>query len=225
MNVEELLKVYKRETMVLDALEQQLKGSKEALKEFVEKNIDFEEVDKKYNYLDAKELINSLGSIKHEYKTKNFLEYKKLREYPEIIGVHYFSEIKEIDWLTEEEKVNLDYILMERQNYSEVWRYDDKTIEFLMENKIIEKYYVFTCVHDCWKKYVSENRFNKLKKYWGNEELTEEEIEDCNYRCIWIDCEYDEGAYEISSLKEFEENISHICYRVIKKADMTLDKL
>jgi len=43
----------------------------------------------------------------------DIIEDKKLQEYPELLGVHHYPEIKELDYISEEDKIKLDNFLVE----------------------------------------------------------------------------------------------------------------
>lgn len=40
------------------------------------------------------------------------INLKKIEEYPELLGVHHYPEIKELDCISEEDKINLDNFLV-----------------------------------------------------------------------------------------------------------------
>ncbi len=240
--IKEVLEFYKKENEEINRFEQKIKENRKNLDIFVKDSVDLNEVDKKYNYLEAKELINELGRFKYEENVKKFLQIKKEREYPEILGVHYFSEIKEITWLSEEDKVELDKLLKSIYNKSPryySWKLaemDKETLNFLKYKKIIEKRYKFTCHCDyndeCEIVYITEDQKQKFYDYYSfdynnatNEEREKHDDEWKENGYFDVGC-WNDGGYEVCSIEEFEENVSDdVGYKVIKEPDMTLDRL
>lgn len=89
------------------------------------------------------QLINKLGEIEEEMR---------FEENPELLGVHHYPELKEIDFLPEQQKINLDNYLcrLGLNSYiypqSLAWRKvaggdGNKIFEFLINKGIIETYY------------------------------------------------------------------------------------
>lgn len=204
----------------------------------INNNIDLDEVKKRLNYLQAKELYKLVLSRNNDKamikKFKDILENKKAEEYPEIKGVHYYPEIKEIDFLSEEEKVDLDILIKDaftrvskRDSLEDL---DDKILDFLINKSILEKQYIFRCncgSFECDDKIITEEKFNKFKLYWEKSEqgtTTDEEDDEMRYGYFYIGCWHD-GEIEISCLEEFEENLRCIRYSVKVKPDLTLDNI
>ncbi len=225
MEIEKLLKDYNEEKIKIDRMKEEVRKNEEYLTNYMRKMIDYIQIDRNYNYLEAKEMLKDLYSVLGFKEVNDFLKRKKEREYPEILGVHYFPEIKEINWLSEEEKIELDCELARNKYKAKLFNYDKKVIDFLIEKEIVEKQYIFACHHNCWSKIISEDKFNLFKKYWENpNSLTEEECKKIGCGTFYIDCDYD-GEYEISSLDDSEEFLEDVRYKVIKEPDMTLDRL
>lgn len=104
MKLEKILehnKLYKEKQDEVKALFQELKG--------INDKIDLDEI-KLLKYADVKELLETIKyCINDEDKLKAIEDIKndkKIKEYPEILGVHYYPEINEID-LSEDAKVKL----------------------------------------------------------------------------------------------------------------------
>lgn len=203
----------------------------------INEQIDIEEI-KAIKYAEIKDLYNLL---QFRINNKNLLdeiinikEQKKLEEYPEILDVHYYPEIKEIDFLTKDEKINLDIILQKaysvRGNYGAIISdLDDKIKYFLISKNILRKQYIFHCTCDgdeCFDKVITQEYFDKLKIYWekerNNEEITDEEDKELNYGCFETGC-WNDGSLEIHSLDTWNKHLRRIEYKVIKKPDMSLD--
>lgn len=196
--------------------------------------IDLDDI-KKLSYQEAKDFFNqSIYTCNNETAAsiREIIESKKAELYPEILGVHYFNEIKEINFISEEEKVKLDRLLSKRNiRRDEINNLDEKIIEFLLEKQIIEKLYVISCAHyynfDCQETIFINEKVEKLKSYWekqsNGEETTDEEDEELCYGCFEICCDYE--RIEVTNLEEFEEHLYEIRYRLIKKPDRSLDDL
>lgn len=196
--------------------------------------IDLAEVET-LSYQAIKELLSIVGT---RFTDKNVLIdikkialKKKAEIYPEILGVHYYPELKEIDWLSETEKVKLDRLLENRMTKSsQIQELDERTMKFLMDRKILEKRYVLECHcggFDCYERIIAEDRLNKFKEYWQKEksgiETTDEEDEELNYGCIMLNC--DNENLEVCNEDDFETYLADIRYKRLKEPDRTLDKL
>lgn len=200
----------------------------------ISNEIDLEDV-KKLSYQEVKEFFKLIIYMSNDETTSNvkeIMEAKKAELYPEILGVHYFKEIKEIDFISEEEKVKLDRLLSKRNiKIDEINSLDEKVIKFLLEKKILEKIYIVSCGHyhnfDCQERVFTNERVEKLKAYWEKQskgiETSDEEDEELCYGCFELYCDYD--RVEITNLEEFEEHLYEIRYRLIKKPDRSLDDL
>lgn len=223
-------------------MEEKYQDKKQELEEFKKQVIQFNDrIDinelSTFKHSEVKELyskIRFLCSSNTSEKIKSIIQTKKLEEYPEILGVHYYPIINSIEFLDEESKIKLDTLLKKAcsiVSYREQLKdLDDKIIEFLMNNKIIEKQYIFRCNcggFDCDDKIVSEEKFNKLKLYWEKElkdETTHEEDREMNYGCFETGC-WNDGSIEICSLEDFEDNLNEVRYIVKVKPDLTLDNI
>lgn len=224
--------LYEKERIKLDKLCSETR--------LINDSLDLEEVRKNLDYAKTKELyITLLCRINDKdklNKLKNIMSNKKEEEYPEILKVHYYPIIKEIDFLSEENKIELDKILKECYGsgiqrsllYSNL---DKKVLNFLIENKVLEKEYIFHCNCDdeeCYDKVITQDYFDKLKDYWNKEqqgiETTHEEDEQLNYGCFSTDC-WNDGNVEISSLDDFNKNLRRVDCKFIQKPDMTLDDI
>ena len=202
--------------------------------------IDLDEVESKLNYSDTKalyELLNFLTDDSDvEKQFKEILNTKKIAEYPDVLGVHYYPEIKEINFLSEQEKIDLDVLVKNAIDRPKFQRklsdLDMPILEWLISKNIMKKDYTFSCdcqPSDCSKIYVSEDRKREFYEYhnFDYDSATDEEIEEHeeNYEkgYIFVSC-WNDGDYEVSDIKDFEEKIDKVCTcTIIKKPDMTLD--
>lgn len=181
--------------------------------------------------------------IKNRVSDKKFNEIWKIREqikaetYPDLLGVHYYKELKKISYLSEELKIKIDKALANnyRKSYIEglieaLFKIDNRLINDLCKLNIIEKRYRFKC--ECYEcdfgvLILKEKDVIKYKEFWEKElngNLKDYEGEDINYGVINVDCENGYG-YEISSLEEFNSHKKNEYYIVSKKPDTTLDDL
>jgi len=130
-------------------------------------------------------------------KINQIIENKKKQEYPELLGVHHYPEIKELDYISEENKIKLDNFLVEWGWNSYLHEYTPKLtgifknwsneivnlsniLEFLASKQILERYYkMYIC---CDYIIVDEEKINKYLRYFelykNNDELSEKEWEE-----------------------------------------------
>lgn len=152
------------------------------------KTVDISELKQQYT---RKELIalsesirtSDLRSLWHEiYK---LTEQLKLEEFPELLGVHHFPILKEIDFMTEEEKIELDKKLVgfnvgHYLPYLGRYTNEHKKLEqFLLENNVVEKQYVVTCPCCGGNEWLSNTLDTQTKEAF-DELLTKEIIDDCD---------------------------------------------
>lgn len=189
-------------------------------------------------YIEAKELykliLNRNSNKERCEELKKIVENKKIKEYPQIKDVHYYPVINNIDFLNNEEKIKLDKLIKEaynnRNKREELINIDTKIVEFLENNSILEKLYIFHCncgSIECDDKIITQERFNKLKDYWKKEKeglTTNEEDEEMNYGCFETGC-WNDGSIEICSLEDFNKNLRRVEYKVKIKPDTTLDEI
>lgn len=152
------------------------------------KTVDISELKQQYT---RKELItlsesirtSDLRSLWHEiYK---LTEQLKLEEFPELLGVYRFPILKEIDFMTEEEKIELDKKLVgfnvgHYLPYLGRYTNEHKKLEqFLLENNVVEKQYVVTCPCCGGNEWLSNTLDTKTKEAF-DELLTKEIVDDCD---------------------------------------------
>jgi len=104
----------------------------------------------------------------------DIIEEKKLQEYPELLGVHHYPEIKELNCISEEDKIKLDNFLVEWRLHSYLHKYTHKLremsknwsdkiineiLEFLVSKEILKKYYKFYIC--CDYIIIDEEKINK----------------------------------------------------------------
>lgn len=125
--------------------------------------IDREELKKQFTREELKVFNEKLSDVKSDslwYDIHRIIDAKKLEEYPELLQVHNFPALKEIDFMTEEQKIKLD----ERMSGFRVGEYvggisrfvsDYKKLEhFLVDKGIAERVYYLQC--SCEEQFLSD---------------------------------------------------------------------
>jgi len=176
------------------------------------------------------------------------MDKKKKEEYPELLKIYHYPDIKEIDFLSEEDKVNLDnYIVslgFSRYLYksSHAWymlskkwgkETQEKVFQFLVNKEILERMYKMGVCHDSL--ILSKEKVNNYLKYFDmkkrQKELTNEEWNeyydlenslDIKYCCM--DCN-NEVTITIDDIKDVLNNSYCHIYKVIKERDKSLDNV
>lgn len=218
-----------------------------------------EEVDKFYNFLREANSKIDLSEIKSncDYKEtkdiyqriqfcindksvlnelKEIMNEKKEKEYPQILGVHYFPDLLKIELLSDERKIKIDKIL--RDAYDKFYKrrelhyLGEDVLNSLIDVGILEKEYLLGCKcgsSECSYTILSDSELSGYKNYWEKEledesNLTKEDDDKFNYGCIEIGCWND--IEEITSLEEFNnyEN-KKIQYKFIKKPNLELENI
>ena len=138
----------------------------------------------------------------------DIIEEKKLQEYPELLGVHHYPEIKELNCISEEDKIKLDNFLVEWRLHSYLHKYTHKLremsknwsdkiineiLEFLVSKQILERYYkMYIC---CDYIIIDEEKINK---YLRSFELSKiKELSDDEWK------EYDKLQQELNYVYDY----------------------
>jgi hypothetical protein len=172
---------------------------------------------------------------------------KKLQEYPELLGVHHYPEIKKLDCISDEDKIKLDNYLADMRFNSYIYKHSDKwdrlskkwdkdvsdkVFEFLISNNIIKRFYKLKVCHDTmifddekinkyFKLFSLKKRTDKLSdKEWEEYNELEQELDYLEYCCIDCDREICITKEMITSLIN---NSNAYMYKVIKERDKTFD--
>lgn len=197
--------------------------------------IDTSELRKHYTRQELKEFLDKLYGIKMRslaYEISKIIEEMKIEEYPELLGVHHFPELRNIDFLTEEQKKKLDeYLARYRKgNYVSLSGFRrittdshkvKQTENFLIEKGIVEERYFVLCPY-CGEGHLS-NELNKeereqlelLLKNPDEEDRYEKLIQFLPYCCMECECEPD--LDHISDLKY------KTVFKMAKERDTSLD--
>jgi hypothetical protein len=201
------------------------------------------------NYDEAKKVFevikNNLDFQNQRKQLEKTLEEIKNKEYPILNKAHYYPVLNEIDFLTDKQKHELDKVLYRFKNryimtHSTAWgelRFDSnltkRVFEFLYDKGIVQKNFILRC-HcndgECSPVIISEERYKKFIDYYS---ITKEEInkmtaeELLDYENRWskegyfeVPC-WNDGYYEVGSIKELEDNIEDYYYKNVAEPDMT----
>jgi hypothetical protein len=219
------------------------------------KNINLSGIEKHLSREDIRKLVSDIYAIKLRSLSSELQKLEaemKLEEIPELKGVHNYPDLKEINFLSEEDKIVLDdylaylrlnsYIYQQSTKFQEVsekWDKDiiNKVFEFLLNKQIVEKVYAFYFCKNCFNssKFLTQSQVNNYLKFFEIEKieynsrtnLQNEEFEELmnsvEAESCCMECDND---YEITEkeLKDRLENGGYeLYYRVIKKRDCKYD--
>jgi len=195
--------------------------------------------------------LRSSGKFKYiSLDVNKIIEQKKLEEYPELLGVHHYPEIKEIDFLSKEQKVELDEYLykigVNKYAYpaSPLWRelfgkWDNEirmsVLQFLENKQIIERYYdIYICDNCDESTGFSYKELSQFIEYFIikeniNNNLSDEEInkyyiteELLNYKGCCQECGNDKQFTKEELINEIAQTHNRF-YKIIKPRDKTYD--
>lgn len=125
--------------------------------------IDREELKKQFTREELKAFNDKLSDIKSNslwYDVHKIIDAKKLEEYPELLQVHNFPVLKEIDFMTEEQKIKLDERMSGfrvGESIGGISRFvsDYRKLEkFLVEKGVAERFYYLQC--SCEEMFLSD---------------------------------------------------------------------
>ena len=202
-------------------------------------NLDLDEIRKKCTYQEVKDIYTTMKYCTSDKtiidEVINIMNLKKEEEYPQILGVQYFPEILQFDFLNSKEQIQLDKVLREAfSNYSkrcELHHLGEEKLKALIDCGILEKVYVLSCgcgSFECSEVSIKQSELDGYINYWNvsmERETTDEEDKEFHYGCIEIPC-WNDTTDEITNLKEFEEyGYKRIRYSFKKDADLTLENL
>lgn len=196
-NIKEIIKKYEEFSTYLDS-------------------IDFNELTANLTRQQLLELEEALSSVELRslsYEVRKLADKKKLEEYPQLLGVHHYPEINEIDFLSEKKKIELDKYLamMFKGSYVfNLWKFTNETERLqktLVEKGIFEEVYFITCPYHKKEKLtkIDLEKLNELKKAKENNdiEMLETFFEELNY-CDNCDDHVQHSEWEIDCIiKEY----------------------
>lgn len=199
-------------------------------------SIDLEKLKEKYDRKTLEKFANDLYKLEIPdipYQIWKLTEEKKKEEYPKLLGVHHYPELKEINFLTEENKIKLDdylgnlgvgkYILNlyrfvgQNKNFS-------KLTKFLLDKGIIEERFLLRCP-ECDEteisKVLTKEELNEVKEVIENNNA--EKLEEMNYKnIIFFSCM---NCEEEINWDNFNENWISTNYILVKERDKSLDNI
>jgi hypothetical protein len=172
---------------------------------------------------------------------------KKVKEYPELLGVHNYPEIKELTCISEEDKVTLDSYLVSLgfrsylHKYSHAWgevsgkwsdEVETEVFKFLVDREIIELLYRVELCHMSFT--ISKEQLANYFKYFELEEKkgkTEDEWDE--YYELQGDLELPSCCFECDEEAEMTKDFlvqaqnSPGCYvyKVLKERNTALDNV
>lgn len=193
-------------------------------------SIDLQDLRKKHSREELKKLSKELYAIEIRslaYELSKITEEMKKEEFPQLLGVHRYPVLKEIDFLTEEEKIKLDkhLVMVRKGNYlyglHNVTRNSEKVkmiLKFLLERGVVEESYFALCPR-CGSGHISaqlgKNEKEKLdivmkdKNHSERDEVLEKYLE---YVCM--DCDSEPNV----------EHLSELFYKTVHKMMIERDK-
>lgn len=169
--------------------------------------VDINQLRQHYSRSELKEFQKQLNAIKMRslaYQIGQVVEEMKKEEFPELLGIHHYPALKEIDFLTEEQKKALDERLtsFRKGHYVQgLWhilkdsKKEKQIKEFLIQKGIVEQKYVVICPNcsDEWLSSVmnqeQKEQLDRLlllpphadERYEGLEEILQDGCMECSY--------------------------------------------
>ena len=199
-------------------------------------------------YLELKEFYELSKFAFSSSKQKEFDLYFKNRreeEYPELKGIRYFPVIKEIDFISEDKKIQLDrffnkvrkgtYFVASTQKFLGLGlskEVSKKMLDFLYRKGMFERLITLKCSCGEDADIISENEYNEYIKFLSiNDDefrkLSEDEIERYSVFAdgLYVSCDSwcDSGRY-LNTVEDFEQNKSYV-YKFVATSDTSSDKL
>lgn len=178
---------------------------------------------------ELKEFATRLGNIKLRnllFDIQDVIKEMKEEEFPQLRGVHHFPALAEIDFMSEEKKIELDkYLCMVRKgNYVfNLFKFTNDTKrlqQFLVEKGILEKVYRVTCpkhYNETLINGLSKEKLEEFKKavLTKDEDFFEEEYDDLYCECCEDNAEY----------KTWNDIFIREDYVLLKNRDSSLDNV
>lgn len=197
--------------------------------------------------IDFENELRSTNSFRYiSLEVDKTVKKKKEEEYPELLGVHHYPVIKEIDFISEEDKIALDTYLVKLgfrsyiHKYSNAWREVSKhwrgeigqdVLNFLVEKGIIELLYR---VEVCHEKYtMDKEKMDKYFRYFELEEKSKTQEEWDEYFELTEEIELgtycDECDEDVKITKEMlvkaQNSPGCYVYKLLKERDKSLDNV
>ncbi|MED2125970.1 hypothetical protein P4V88_02280 [Bacillus thuringiensis] len=205
------------------------------LNEFLN-SISLDDLRKQFNRHELNEFKSNLYNTKLRslaYEISKMTDEMKIEEFPQLLGVHHFPILNEIDFLTEEQKINLDKELVRYRvgNYvSGLWKITrdeskrKQLLKWLLDNGILETKYAALCpychngnvtdIMTTQEKDKLDSMFSDYKKAY--DEDLEEKLQDI-LENVCMECN---SFTEVDDLKELKYTEYH---QMKKERDNSLD--
>ncbi|MGE7305777.1 hypothetical protein ACQKJG_18310 [Priestia megaterium] len=201
-------------------------------------SVDREEF-RQFSRKELKEFDTAMYNIKTPMlRIPAMIQEKKEQEYPELLGVHRFPILKEIDFLSEETKVNLDSVLAKFREgnfitttalyrvigYAQT-ALVEKTLAFLLDKGYIAKNYHVLC--PCCVDYpitrlMDQSQKDNLDAIIDKKKITDEE-ELLLERTLGYMCEDCHGDFDPLAMKKKKNITYRTLYKVMMNRDTSLD--
>ena len=200
--------------------------------------LDLEEVRTTMSYKEAKQLFELVKYATNDSTKVNALkalvQAKKEEKYPEILGVHYYPELKQFTQLSESEQIALDRQLRNHgKNSYKAFRSNlsEDVLQALVDLKILQRAYAVSCRchgHWCDSHLLTEEQRLRYIDYWQREaqgeEISDEEYDELDGGCLSIYCNRKEDVIEIYNLDTLNRHSREYLY-LEKEPDLTLEEL
>lgn len=190
-------------------------------------SIDLEKLGQQYSRTELNALTEQLREVKIRslgYEIGNLTKEMKKSEFPELLGIHHFPVLKEINFLSEKEKLELDKHLINFRpgHYVQtLWRVINNSeqqkelTQFLIKKGVVEERHVVICPNGC---------DTHLSNYLTTEERAE--LEELMKNSNSSNSDYNKFIEEICDecFYEFEPSISNYKVKTYLKMIMERDK-
>ncbi|QPW48836.1 hypothetical protein G9298_14085 [Bacillus thuringiensis] len=161
------------------------------------------------------------------------IDEMKIEEFPQLMGVHHFPIINEIDFLTEEQKINIDKELVRYRvgNYvSVLWKVtrDEKVrkqlLAWLLNNDVLETKHAVLCPHchngNITQIMTTEEKVNLDSMFANYKKEYDEDSEEKLQNILEFGCMECDSFTEVDDLKELNYTVYH---QMKKERDNSLD--
>lgn len=194
-------------------------------------SVNLNELRKKFTRKELNELKGILNNIEIRslpYEIGEITEEMKKEEYPELLGIHHYPILKEIDFLTEREKLELDKFLVKftpnRDYIQTFWKVvknpkkTDLLVEFLINQGIVEERHVILCP-SCHESHMSIMMTNDEKETLKNLIQSKTDYEELEQ---YLEMVCDECFSELEP-SQIEDRCVKTYLLLVKERDKTLD--
>lgn len=199
-------------------------------------SINVEDLRNQYTRQELNELASKISNLNLRslsYDIRKLTDEMKKQEYPELLGVHHFPVLRSIDFLTEEQKKELDKFLVKfrvGEYVSNLWRITkdqrkaDKLLDFLLQSGVVDERYFGLCPN-CHDGFVTGRLDSEQKKRIDYAlSLNHDSNERYEILLALVDCVCQECDYE-PDLDESGEMHYKTVFRMAMGRDKRLDNI